>query len=370
MTKAELGTQIPFGDLALHQVESVEKLDPNLRTIILFSGQARKLEDVRQQGTKLINHDIGSKVFKEADEVLNGHFPQRFKEGISRIILTGSDNDLKENLQLIILLNDLACTRVFEQAGCPNSISNLNIVGTAGQSLGEVSAYRFGKALDDENLILLGVGRHDAMRDAPGTLAGFYAGDSDERIKKIKKDYGLETSIRTSSGFVVLGGEIKAIDEAIKQAAEQQLKAVSLNTDGAFHTSKMREAAERYAEVWKKIQIKDALMDIYLNITAKKTRKSNMLIKAQIVQLTHCVAWEDSMDSMLKGTQQVVEIGSNGTLTSHIQRDIEKKSGQKRQLIKKILLRGGMAAAAIGVALVIAKAASSHRQSHSPSNPA
>jgi malonyl CoA-acyl carrier protein transacylase len=358
-------SRVPFQEIWPFPRWENKELNLRLPTGVLFSGQARDTRKLRLQGQEFIEHPVGLPIYQAADAVLNGHFPSRFREGISPIILRGSDASLEENLQLIILLNDLACTRILEAEQGLRSPPHANMVCTSGQSLGELSAYRFSGALDDESLFLLGVGRHDAMRGAPGTLVGFSASDSDERIMNLKRDYRLETSIKTSSSFVVLGGDREAFEEAIKEANARQIRTFPLNTDGAFHTSRMRKAAERYREVWKKIGIIDALMDVYVNNGGKKTRRSADLVRAQIDQMTNCVAWEESVNLMAKRAQQFIEIGS-GTLTGHIQRDMEKKPGRKRRLVKKILQGSGIAAAAIGTVFIVTRT-TSQQQSRSPS---
>lgn len=353
MAKAELGPQIPFKDRMFSQGENVEQLKANLQTVVIYSGQARKIDELRQQGAELIKHPAGEQVFKKADGVLNGHFSDRFKEGIGPIILNGSEDAFKDNLQLIILLNDLACTRILEQEKSFKAIPRSKIIGVSGQSLGIVSAARYAGVIDEEILSLFGVWRHDAMRDAPGTLAGFTASDSDERIKRLKRNYGLETSIKTSSGFVVLGGEIQAVNEAIKEAESERLRAFPLETPGAFHTSLMKPSAKRFGEKISRIPIKDAEIDIFANTSGKPIRKSSDTKREFVDHMIHTVVWEESIDSMAsRGAQQFVEIGSNGTLTGHIQRDIERKRPEEKGRVIKHVLRNRRMAL-IGAALII-----------------
>lgn len=354
MGKEGLSARTPLKDLLFFQREASEQLDPNLPTVVIYSGQARKIDDLKQQGARLIEHPAGKQVFEKADEILNGHFPNRFGEGISRIVLDGSESDFRDNLQLIILLNDLACTRVFEQENGFKPVSPDNIIGTAGQSLGIASAIRFAGAIDDETLFLIGVGRHDAMRGATGTLVGFTAGDSDERITRLKKDYNLETSIKTSSGFVVLGGERDALEEAIREAESGKIRAFPLETEGAFHTSKMEPSVKLFKAIIKKMRMKDAEMDVFANTSGKAMRSTSDIKRELVDQLTHTVVWEESIERMAQRAEQFVEIGSAGTLTGHIERDMAKKRPEgKGGIIRRVLQSKKMALSSLGVALIV-----------------
>ncbi len=212
-----------------------KEIEPNLKTALIYAGQGQDVLKLQGQVVELLQLPVLRPMFRGADEILYGHFPQRFKNGISHVITKGDKEDVEDNLQVIVTLNNLGCSSLLSQS-IPE---RANIIGTSGQSLGLISAYAQADVLSFEDTLILTVGRHDAMRGAQGTLAGFALGDSDERIKRLKDNYGLQTSIRTSSSFVVLGGEIKAINDALKEAEEDNIRVFPLNTPGAFHTSFM-----------------------------------------------------------------------------------------------------------------------------------
>ncbi len=76
-------------------------------------------------------------------------------------------------------------------------------------------------------------------------------------------------------------------------------------------------------------------------------------------QMTSTVLWVDSIKSMTP--EQFIEIGSNGILAGHIQRDIESETGEKGKIIKRVLKVGGAVALPLGVALIIKEALKHYR---------
>lgn len=335
------------------------ELEPNRPTAIIYAGQGQGLEKLRIQCLEIGKHPSASAIFNQADEFLRYTFPDRFKEGFTPIIREGPEAIIRQNQQLLVLLYNLACTKVLEQQEAQNGFrfpSKPNIVAVSGQSLGLISAIHASGAIDLQNMLILGVERQDTMQEAnsknPGTLVILFASDSDERVKTLKDDYNLETSIITGSNLVVLGGRVDDVNNAI-QAARGKIRATNLQTDGAFHSSLMKLAAERLKQSLQNITIIDAQIPVIANTTGNEIHTSRRIKKEIIDQLTKPVLWLKSTKRMTNKVEQFVEIGNDGLLTGHIKREIENSTGEKDSLVKRLLQASGLAIDAIGATLVI-----------------
>ena len=206
-------------------------------------------------------------------------------------------------------------------------------------------------------MLRLGVSRQDAMQEAnaqnPGTLVALFASDSGEIVKTLKDKYNLETSIITGSSLVVLGGRVPDVNKAIIWAKEEKVRAIPLKTDGAFHTSLEKPAAELLKESLQDITINDARIPVIANTTGKSIRTSRQIRREVINQLTKPVLWLESTNFMSNQVDQFLEIGNNGLLTNIIKRDLENSTGQNDSLVRRALQASQEAVNAIGVALII-----------------
>lgn len=341
------------------QPESKES-QPDFRTAIIYAGQGQNLKELCSNIKKLAQNPVAREVFDEADEILSDEFPSRFKNGFSPIILEGSENSLRKNQQVLVLLYNFACTRVLKQQKGENGFifpPKSNIVAISGQSLGLINAIVESGAMDFPNMLRLGVERQDAMQEAneknPGTLVALIANPSEEKVKELIQDCKLEMSIMTGSNLFVLGGTIDAVKEAIKKAKAKKIRIVPLGTDGAFHTSLMAPAAEQLKKKLLSIEITNPQIPVIVNTTGKFIRTSRRLKEEIIKQLPNSVLWLQSTNSMSKRADQFIEIGNDGLLTGHIKREIENSTGENNSLVKRLLQASGVAIDAIGAALVI-----------------
>jgi len=348
------------------QPENNKEIEPHLRTAIIYAGQGQDLEKLCSRSIELRRHPAALLVFDQCDEILAREFPDRFNEGLSPIIRQGSEDSIRQNQQLIVLLYNLACTSVLKQQEEENDFRfppNSSIVAVSGQSLGLISAIVESGAIDVPNMLRLGVSRQDAMQEAnkqnPGTLVALTADASDERVKKLMRAYGLEISIITGSSLVVLGGQIQAVEKAVIEVRnmrgekDQRLRVLPLKTDGAFHTSLMKPAAEQLKQALRSIKIGDAEFPVIANTTGNEIHTPERIKKEIEDQLTRPVLWLRSTKTMTNKVDQFVEIGNDGLLTGHIKREIENSTGENDSLAKRLLHASGITINAIGAILTI-----------------
>lgn len=348
---------MPSPELYRRVDQGSQEIEPSLKTAIIYAGQAQDLNLLRGSSIELRKHRAARRVFNIFDEVLHDQYPDEYPEGFNRSILeNGSPDDIRENGQLIVVQHNLACTRVLQHQREFPPRSKIAVVG--GQSLGFLNGAEFAGAIDTANLAVLVKERKDAMlaayRENPTTLAFFAANYADERIEQLREEHDLQTSMITSESFMVLGGPIDNVNASVEDARGKKITARSLNTDGAFHTTHMQQAADLLAEKLEDIEIKDPSITLLANTNAQPIHTSDQLRTEIINQIPNTVLWLDATNSMIdkNGVEQFIEVGNDGLLTNHIQRDLEKQTGKGR-IVKRLLVVAGITAATIGTTLVI-----------------
>ena len=94
-----------------------------------------------------------------------------------------------------------------------------------------------------------------------------------------------------------------------------------LPVSGAFHSPLMESARAGLAAALDKIDIQDAAIPVYANVTARPMRAAENIRKLLIQQLTNPVRWEESVRCMVAdGASAFVEIGPGKVLQGLVKR--------------------------------------------------
>jgi len=160
-----------------------------------------------------------------------------------------------ENAQPAICLSAMLWLNYLERLGI-----NSEVVG--GHSLGELSAFFAGGAFDAETLMRLVAARAKAMANVKkeGAMCALMCDEkrANELIESID-GYVVVANIN-SPRQTIISGDISAIDEAVKLAAEEKVRGKKLPVSNAFHSEFVKEAADKLLEI-----------DIFENCVPKNT---------------------------------------------------------------------------------------------------
>ena len=332
-----------------------QEIEPSLKTKIIFAGQGRKVEQVCKQITTLGGHPTARKTFDLADEILQDLYPKEFPQGITPIVLNGSEIERRKKQQVLILTNDIACLEIFRE-----QYPDINIVGFAGYSFGTVTASYASGAIKD----LLGALRfvkersrivEETNKETPGKLKAFEVNHADERLMELQEEFGTQTSIKTSNRFTVVGGPIESVDSASQKAESLGIRTFPIDdNDAAYHTTLLNHAVPRLKEILTTIEMQNP----HLTITTNSAKTVNRAGQAQRELATHIATtsdWQRAVHSIItkRDTEQLIEIGNpTGILSGHLQRDLEDQDPTiKKGDLKKNLIRVG--ALGIGTFLAI-----------------
>jgi [acyl-carrier-protein] S-malonyltransferase len=282
------------------------------KTALIFPGQGSQYVGM---GKDLYEGSPTAKMlFEKADETLG--FP------LSRICFEGPEEELKQtkNTQPAIFLHSIVLFRLLKRT--PFDMA-------AGHSLGEYSALVAAGALTFEDGLKLVRLRGELMQQAgienPGTMAAIVGLDSktiNELCAEFSTDEHVQAANYNSPGQIVISGSTVGVRKAMNSAKIRGAKIVKeLQVSGAFHSPLMKSAQTGLKEVLDGIEIKDAAVPVYANVTAQPTRSAEEIRRLLVQQLLRPVRWEESIVNMMTdGASTFVEIGPGKVLQGLVKR--------------------------------------------------
>jgi len=129
-------------------------------------------------------------------------------------------------------------------------------------------------------------------------------------------------------GQLVISGEVSALEDACVQAREAGAKrAIRLRVGGAFHSSLLQEASEKFAPILGGIRIDRPSCDFFTNVTGAAVSDPAEIRGFLARQLSEPVFWEKIVREMIRqGYDSFTEVGPGKVLTglvSQIERGVK-----------------------------------------------
>lgn len=262
------------------------------------------------------NFSIANDIFEEASAGIN--------IDVKKLCFEGPENELMktENTQPAILTTSIAMLKVLESEG-------FNCDMTAGLSLGEYASLVKSNVFSFQDAVKLVKKRGKYMQEEVpmgiGTMAAILGLDRDQLQLCIEntRQYGVvEAANYNSPGQIVISGEIKAVEEAVKMASELGAKkAVILPVSAPFHCSLLKGAGDKLKKDLEQLTINDPQIPVVTNVEASILSSKLKVIPSLVGQVSKSVLWEDSVALMLdEGVDYFIEIGPGKALSSFIKR--------------------------------------------------
>lgn len=259
-------------------------------------------------------------LFAMANEVLHKDIQQIMFEGPMEVLTE------TENAQPALLLTSVSINRMLEKEGIRPAM-------TVGHSLGEYSALVASGALSADEALPLVQTRGRLMEAAfpkgQGTMAAVL-GLQEEVIQSVLdtiKDEIVDIANLNCPGQIVISGSKEGIEQASEQLkAAGAKRVIPLNVSGPFHSRLMKKANEEFANYLDKVNVQDAAIPVYANVSARPVTKKEEIKNLLIQQLYSPVRFEESVRQMIdKGVDAFVEVGS-GKVLSGLLRKIDRKA--------------------------------------------
>ncbi|MBY0011267.1 ACP S-malonyltransferase [Paenibacillus typhae] len=256
-------------------------------------------------------------VFDKGDEVLGF--------SLSRLVFEGPDSDLKQtvNTQPALVTTSVAYLEALAGKGLkPDYV--------AGHSLGEYSALVAAGVLSYEDAVQLVRLRGRFMEEAvPGGQGAMAAvlGAEREALAGLCRSISEEgntvelANVNCPGQIVVSGSQagVSAVVERVKEAGGK--RAIPLEVSGPFHSSMMKEAAERLAAELQRVTFNAPSVPVVVNVTASPVTDPEEIRELLVRQVYSPVLWQDSVEWLIaNGVDTFVEIGSGSVLAGLIRK--------------------------------------------------
>jgi len=296
-----------------------------MSNIILCPGQGAQVVSMGKLWCE--SSEAARAIFEQADEYLG----DSLGAPLSSLCSQGPEETLNRTdvSQPAIYTASIACF-----AGWLDSenltAKELNIVATAGLSLGEYTALHLAGAfsfVDGLKLVALrGKAMQEAAQAVDSSMVALIGADEEKANAVCDKARGediLVTANFNAPGQVVISGSASACDRAQEAASELGLRATRLSVAGAFHSPLMASAADQLAEALAATMINPLNCTVMSNVTALPHDTEADEIRQRLVdQLTSPVRWAACCQYLVQHheTAQFHELAPGKTLGGMMRR--------------------------------------------------
>ena len=257
------------------------------------------------------------KIFQKAKEVLGFN--------LKKLCFEGPGEELKKtiNTQPALLTINWIVTQALKEKKIKPTV-------VAGHSLGEYSALLAAQVLDYPTTLKLVRWRAELMEEASKSSDGGMAaviGLPREIVLSLCQKIGEVEAVNFNSpSQIVISGRREKIEKAAEQLKQKGARRVILlPVSGAFHTSFMRRAAEKFSRELDKTPFSEPTCPVITNIFAEYATNSEEIKKALKGQIDHPVLWEDAMKKLIsEGIDLFIEVGP-GKVLQGLLRKIDRK---------------------------------------------
>lgn len=264
-------------------------------------------------------------IFDKAENILKNNF--------LNVIFNGPQETLTSTAycQPAILTFSIAALKAFENHP---KFKSIEPKFAAGLSLGEYGALIASGALSFEDGLRLVERRSALMEEAclpagratkstEGKMAAII-GFPKERLKEICSQTGAEIANYNSPEQIVITGQADNVEAACDIIKTEGAKnVVMLDVSGAFHSSLMRPAAEKFEKELVKTTIRAPRFAVLSNVNAVPETNPSEIQRNLAKQITSSVRWEETVKTIAKqGVATFFEIGP-GTVLKGLIRKID-----------------------------------------------
>lgn len=171
----------------------------------------------------------------------------------------------------------------------------------------------------------------EAVPGGQGAMAAVLGAEREalaELCRSVSEQEGpVELANVNCPGQIVVSGSqagVNAVVQRVKEAGGK--RAIPLEVSGPFHSSLMKEAAERLAGELAKTEFSAPSVPVVVNVTALPVSDPEEIRELLVRQVYSPVLWQDSVEQLIaEGVDTFVEIGSGSVLAGLI-RKIDKNA--------------------------------------------
>lgn len=218
------------------------------------------------------------------------------------------------------MVTSLAALELLRQQR-PNAIESC--IGTAGFSLGEITALIFAGVIPFDAGVRLVQKRAEFMQTASDTHKGGMATVMTKSTSQLRlacekarewcTDYGIEKPDIVIANYLfstckVISGCTEGLRYIQANMNTYDLRRmIPIPAYGAFHSNLMESAVAPFARILKKIELDQPAISVYSNVTAQQYRNVDEIIKLLPRQIIQPVKWEQTMRVLYEFKQHTNE---------------------------------------------------------------
>ena len=254
---------------------------------------------------------VARQVFEEADDALGF--------SISRLCFEGPAEELQltENTQPAILTTSVAAYRAARENGLDAPAF------VAGHSLGEYSALVAAGVLELRDAVKTVRARGQYMQQAvpvgTGAMAAVIGGELraiEDACEQARGEQVCAVANSNSPNQVVIAGNAEAVDRAIELLKGVAKRVIKLKVSAPFHCALMKPAQDRLAQDLERLEFSEPAIPVVTNVDARPTTAPHELRDALVRQVSAPVRWVESMQLLIEqGVDTFVEAGPGKVLS-------------------------------------------------------
>jgi [acyl-carrier-protein] S-malonyltransferase len=257
----------------------------------------------------------------------------RFKEHLERIsdsvgidlVKHGTKSDADTIRDTAIAQPLIVAAGMLALQGLTAGQEKLKIGGTAGHSVGEVTAAVVSGILGEEEALRFVKQRSQGMADAAALvktgMSAVIGGDEDALLAHLAA-LDLEPANFNGGGQIVVAGTLTNL----AKLAENPLpgtRVIPLQVAGAFHTHYMQPSVEALHEVAASIWASDPLVPIWTNRDGALIESGTTFVDLMVSQVTSPVRWDLTMAALSEaGVTGLIELAPAGALVGLAKRGL------------------------------------------------
>lgn len=278
----------------------------------MFAGQGAQSVGM---GRDLVErYPIAAERMAQADEQLGF--------SLSDVMFNGPSGELTRTsrCQPALFVHGIICLEILR-----DQLPDLDIVGTAGLSLGEFTAHAAAGTFDFASGLDLVAKRGRFMEEATSTTEGTMAalmGAEDEKVEELATACNIDVANYNAPGQIVVSGTKEGVALAIERAKDFGIRiAKELDVAGAYHSRLMISAQEKLAPALAALDVKEPEIRLVCNVDADLVTAPEDIRSTLVRQVSGSVRWSDSIRKFIAdGDTNFIEIGPGGVLSGLMKR--------------------------------------------------
>jgi [acyl-carrier-protein] S-malonyltransferase len=258
----------------------------------------------------------------------------RFKEHLERIsdsvgidlVKHGTTSDADTIRDTAVAQPLIVAAGMLALQGLTPEDGRLKVGGTAGHSVGEITAAVVAGILGEEEALRFVKQRSQGMADAAQLvktgMSAVIGGDEQELLSALEK-LDLQPANFNGGGQIVVAGELAPLAKLGENPVAGS-RVIPLQVAGAFHTRFMEPSVEALHEVATSIWASDPELLIWTNRDGSAIESGTTFVDLMVSQVTSPVRWDLTMASLAEaGVTGLIELSPGGTLTGLAKRGLK-----------------------------------------------